>query len=272
MSSSLGESDEPERAGPAERGKRSAAGWLRLRSPEKTILARLSAISGLVSAVATYVQLGHSAIVVLSWAIGISIVVPVATIAIYRSVIHRLEMPVVLMLASGIVAALLGIGGGVIIRSVTAGSGSTQDRPVAASAPTTTVTGGSASRTSGATSATGTIVVPRDGATITGGAQLSASGTVRHLPSAYRLDLFLKIPSVARYYVAGDPRTALTIAGGNWSGAIYIGTQGPCTIYLVTLSPASVTLMNSEPDYQSGGFPSITALGTILASVSLTAN
>lgn len=255
MSSSQGESDEPERAGPAKRGER-AARWLRLRSPEKAMLTRLTAISGVVSAVATYVQLGHSAIVVLSWAIGISIVVPVATVAIYRSVIHRLEMPVVLVLASGIVAALLGIGGGVIIRSVTASSGSTQDRPVAANAPTTT----------------GTIVVPRDGATITGGAQLSASGTVRHLSSAYSLELFLKIPSVARYYAAGDPRTALTIAGGNWSGAIYIGTQGPCTIYLVTLSPASVTLMNSEPDYQSGGFPSITALGTILASVSLTAN
>ena len=94
---------------------------------------------------------------------------------------------------------------------------------------------------------------------------------MRNLPPGYRLDLFLKFADLGVYYAAGDPNTTLTIAGGKWSGGIGVGSHGSTAIYiyLVELSPASVRLMNSEVSYQNNGFPSITALGTILASVKL---
>jgi hypothetical protein len=120
------------------------------------------------------------------------------------------------------------------------------------------------------TGPSGSFTTPTAGADINAG-NLSASGTVRNLPPGYRLDLFLKFADLSVYYVAGDPNTTVTIAGSKWSGRIGVGSHAPTTIYiyLVELSPASVRLMNSEVSYQNNGFPSITALGTILARVQL---
>jgi len=118
--------------------------------------------------------------------------------------------------------------------------------------------------------ASGSFTTPTAGADISVG-NLSASGTVRNLPPGYRLDLFLKFADTSVYYAAGDPNTTVTIAGGKWSGRIGVGSHAPTAvyIYLVELSPASVRLVNSEVSYQNNGFPSITALGTILARVQL---
>jgi hypothetical protein len=234
-----------------------------------------------------FVQLWtHSTIVILAWAIGIPIVVIVGAVAIYRAITRKVKLPVVLLIGISVISGLIGAGGGLFLRSLTATSAGTQPHhpgvglsttaipgsAIAASTPT--VTGDPSPQASGGLSASGTIAMPRDGATITGGAMLNASGAVRRLPRGYRLELFLKIPSLPVYYAAGDPRNTIAVRDGNWTGAIYIGTQGPCTVYLVELSPASVALMNSTPDipYQSNGYPSITVLGPTLASVSLAAN
>jgi hypothetical protein len=238
----------PEGEPPRKRSKRPWTGWLHSPPGERMFLTRVITAIGFASAVTAYIQPGHGLLFDLALGTGISIAVVVAAIAIYRSVIHRVQMPIALGLVGAIAAALLGAWAGAKIRSFT-------DR-----SPTAPIL------------ATGTIAAPRNGALIIGGAPLSASGTVRDLPPGYRLDLFLKIPSVPTYYAAGDPRNVLTIRGDDWSGSIYIGAQGPCTVYLVELSPASVVLMNSEILYQSDGYPSITALGTILASVTLSAN
>jgi hypothetical protein len=214
-----------------------------------------------------FVQLWpHSPIVALTWAIGLLIVGFLLVVAIYRSITKRVKMPVARLAGICLMGALLGVGAGFLLRSLTA----THGPGTAAVAPM--VTGDPPSEGPGGPTASGTIVVPRGGAVITGGAMLSASGTVRNLPSGYHLELFLKIPSVPTYYAAGDPISVITVAAGKWTGAIYIGTQGPCTVYLVEVSPASADLMNTEIPEQSNGYPSITALGATLASVDLTAN
>ena len=251
MSSRQGEPKRPDGDEPGKQEKRPRAGWWQLKPEERLLFRVLSAAVGFFSAVATFVELyGHSATVVLGWVIGFPIGVSVLLIAIYRMIITKVKLPIFVVVGAGIATVLLAAGVGGIIRSVTASTASG----------------------SGSATASGTIAMPRDSAVITGGAMLSASGTVSNLPSEYHLDLFLKIPSVPVFYAAGDPRSTLTITNGDWSGAIFIGTQGPCTVYLVELSPASVVAMNTSIPDQTNGYPSITALGTILASVSLTAN
>jgi hypothetical protein len=142
--------------------------------------------------------------------------------------------------------------------------------PAPSSPPPNQSSSGPSSSPTFTSGASGSFTTPTAGADINVG-NLSASGTVRNLPPGYRLDLFLKFADLSVYYAAGDPNTTVTIAGSKWSGRIGVGSHAPTTIYiyLVELSPASVRLMNSEVSYQNNGFPSITALGTILARVQL---
>jgi len=246
MRSEQDPSNKPEDEESAEGNKRSRADWWKPTSQERKILKRFLAVLAALSIVITFVgYYAHGATAILAWSVGLLVVVPIAIVAFYRAIHIRVKLPITIVLSGIIVTVIAGAVVGHIIRAVVGPS---------------------------MVAAIGAIVTPRDGAIITGGALLSVSGTVQDLPPGYRLDLFLKFPHPASYYAAGDPNTTLTITDGRWSGAIYIGAQEPCTVYLVELSPASVKLMNSEIPYQSNGYPSIAALGTILASVSLTAD
>ena len=100
--------------------------------------------------------------------------------------------------------------------------------------------------------------------------QLHVSGTARNIPAGYKLDVFLQFAGYQRYYAAGDPSTAAPLISSRWSATIYIGDSGAIILWLVSLSPAEVNLMNSEVAYQSAGYPTLP--GTRLASVSFTAN
>jgi hypothetical protein len=118
---------------------------------------------------------------------------------------------------------------------------------------------------------TGTFTDPTNGATnVSYHEQLHVSGTARNIPAGYKLDVFLQFVGQQRYYAAGDPRTAAPLSSGHWSATIYIGDSGAITLWLVSLSPAEVNLMNNEVAYQSAGYPALP--GTKLASVSFTAN
>lgn len=282
MDSGHGQSNGPHAEEPGKGKHRSWPDW-RPRPEELKLLGRLSGVSGPLAALLTFVAFYvHGRTVIVASVVGLFIVIPVAFIAVYRAVTKETRLPIAVVVGGGIVTVLFGAAIGFVIRTVTGGPASaetprlvTQASAPAIARPSTAPTQGQASSAASQTPSTatvsGTIAVPRPGALITGGAMLKASGTVLHLPSGYRLDLFLRVSSVDRYYAAGNPNSALTVVDGKWSGAIYIGAGGPCTVYLVELSPASVVRMNSLISDQRNGYPSITALGIILASVSLTA-
>jgi len=263
----------------------------KLTEQEHRDLALLSAAFTALTVALALVQLFvHQVTVELPLSAGLAIAVPTAVVLIRRAISHTVKLRVGVMVGGGLVAVLAGVGIGVLIRHVTE-----SPAHVPLSAPTTTVTArtkqlttlppssplpsspspgqssvGPSSSPPVTAGASGTFTTPTAGSDI-GDGFLSSSGTVLHLPPGYRLDLFLKVSYLTVYYAAGDPNGTLTIAGGMWSGQIFVGSRGPCTVYLylVELSPASVRLMNSEYSYQSQGYPSVTALGTILARVNL---
>jgi len=258
--------------------------WWKPTKQERSDLASLSTALGALSLAVTLVQLFvHEATVALELSAGLAIVAPTAWILIRRAISHTVKLRVGVMVAGGCVAVLAGVGIGMLIRYITENPA---HAPLLAPATTDTVQtqqpsnpppssappspSQSSSGQPATSGARGRFTTPTAGKDISDG-YLSASGTVRNLPPGYRLDLFLKVAYLSVYYAAGDPNAALTIADGNWSGRIFVGSQGPTAvyIYLVELSPASVQLMNSEHSYQSNGYPSITALGTILARVQL---
>jgi len=119
--------------------------------------------------------------------------------------------------------------------------------------------------------ATAAITDPPNGATnVYYHEQLRVSGTARNIPAGYRLDVFLQFVGYQRYYAAADPNTAAPLINGHWSATIFIGEAKPIILWLVSLSPAEINLINSEVSYQSAGYPTLP--GTKLASVSFSAN
>jgi len=265
--------------------------WWKPTKQERADLAPLSTALGAISLAVTLVQLFvHDAPAALALSAGLAIGAPTALILIRRAISHKVKLRISVMVAAGCAAVLAGVGIGMFIRYITespahaplsaltrTATAQTQQpsNPPPSSAPPSSPSPGQSpsgqSSSPPVTSGTGgSFTTPAAGTDISDG-YLSASGTVRNLPPGYRLDLFLKVAYLSVYYAAGDPNTTLTIADGTWSGRIFVGSQGPAAVnlYLVELSPASVQLMNSEFSYQSSGYPSITALGTILARVQL---
>jgi hypothetical protein len=55
---------------------------------------------------------------------------------------------------------------------------------------------------------------------------------------------FLQFGNQAKYFGAGDPRTAVPL--GKWHGIIFVGALGTIILWLVELPPASVALVNRE--------------------------
>jgi hypothetical protein len=100
--------------------------------------------------------------------------------------------------------------------------------------------------------------------------QLHVSGTAQNIPLGYHLDVFLQFVGDQRFYAAADPNIAAPLTNGRWSATIYIGEAEPITLWLVSLSPAEVKLVNTDVQDQTAGYPSLP--GTRLASVSFTAN
>jgi hypothetical protein len=267
--------------------KRSRTDSLKFRPGEIKVIVAIATIVGFVSAVASLVGLkAHGFIAVLTWSVAIVIVVILAVVAVMRGIRHQVKLPILIVIVGLIAAVLVGGAVGNVIR--TSGDNSTgrthQASPPhqspSSSASPSTPPGGSPSATPSQTAPTssppptrgvmGTIAMPDNGADVTAQQMLSSSGTIRHLQPGYRIDLFLKFAGLDVYYAAGDPNSVLKLSGTTWSGSIFVGRAAPCTLYLVDLSPSSVRLMNSETSYQSNGYPSITALGKILASVSFT--
>ena len=117
---------------------------------------------------------------------------------------------------------------------------------------------------------TGTITNPSNGAPNVHEGQLHVSGTAQNIPSGYRLDVFLQFAGQPRYFIAADPNVAAPLINGHWSATIDVGDSGSIILYLVSLSPAEVELVNHEVPDQTNGYPTLT--GAKLASVSLSAN
>ncbi len=118
---------------------------------------------------------------------------------------------------------------------------------------------------------TGNITDPHSGAkNVYKHEQLRVSGTAQNIPAGHRLDVFLQFVGYQRYYAAADPNIAAPLVNGRWSLTIFIGDAGRIILWLVSLSPHEVSLVNSEVTYQSAGYPTLP--GTGLASVSFTAN
>jgi hypothetical protein len=273
----------PQQNPPDDESSRKKNPWWKPASPELKVLTRFYAILGAFSLVLTLVQLfEHQAAAALAWSIGLMIAVPTLMILVYRAVTRRIEVRVAVMIAAVIVTVLAGAGIGGIIRYTTdnpranpphsepltrATADTQQPSNPPPSIPSPRQSPSSPPVTSGAS---GSFTSPAASTGISDG-YLSASGIARNLPRGYRLDLFLKVTYLSVYYSAGDPNSQLTITGDKWSGQIFIGSQGPTAvyIYLVELSPASVQLVNREYTYQSAGYPSVTALGTVLAKVQL---
>jgi len=141
-----------------------------------------------------------------------------------------------------------------------------------ASAPVTSSSPATAASAPPSTAApTETITDPHNGATnVYKHEQLRVSGTAQNIPAGYRLDVFLQFVGNMRYYAAADPNIAAPLVNGHWSTTIFIGEAQPIILWLVSLSPAEVNLVNNEVAYQSAGYPSLP--GTRLASVRFTAN
>jgi hypothetical protein len=139
-------------------------------------------------------------------------------------------------------------------------------------APSPTLTSSSLSPSPSA-APSGTITGPPNGASnVAAHKNLQVSGTAQGIPSGYRLDLVLQFVNSGngiRYYIAADPNTAITLHDGHWAAPIFIGAPGSIIIRLVMLPPSEIAYVNSQPAYQSGGFPALP--GTVLASASYTA-
>ena len=99
--------------------------------------------------------------------------------------------------------------------------------------------------------------------------QLHVSGTARNIPPGYKLDVFLQFVGDKRYYSAADPNIAAPLINGHWSSTIFIGEAQPIVLWLVSLSPTEVRLVNNEVAYHSDGYPTLP--GTRLASIRFTA-
>jgi hypothetical protein len=122
-----------------------------------------------------------------------------------------------------------------------------------------------------ATAPEGVITDPPAGATnVYYHEQLHVSGTAQNIPSGYHLDVFLQFVGDERYYAADDPNIAAPLINGHWSATIFIGEAKPIILWLVSLSPAEVNLVNGDVPDQTAGYPTLP--GTRLASVSFTAN
>lgn len=202
----------------------------------------VATVFGLLSGAVTVVGLyAHGPTVILAWSVGFTVVVLLGIVTINRAMGHNINLRVPVMVGGLVVIVLAGglLGAGIRYATV----------PQAGNPA-------------------GTIAAPGSGAQVIAGEMLNASGTATDLAPGYRIDLFLKLVGVDVYYAAGDPDSTLKLVGNWWSGTIFIGGAAHCTLYLVYLSPSSVQAMNSEPAYQQSGFPSITALGIVLASVS----
>jgi hypothetical protein len=120
----------------------------------------------------------------------------------------------------------------------------------------------------------GTIASPPTSANVAARKNLQVAGTVQRIPTGYRLDLFLQFVNSGngvRYYIAADPKSAITPDNGHWAAPIYVGDSGPIIIRLVLLSPSQIAYVDSPSSvsYQSNGFPALP--GTTLASANYTA-
>ena len=165
-----------------------------------------------------------------------------------------------------IVGGVLAIVGGVVT-----GIFGIVDVELAKSGAQTSSPSATASTPLGAAAPTGTITDPHSGATnVYKHEQLHVSGTAHNIPAGDRLDVFLQFAGDQRYYAAADPNIAAPLVNGRWSSTIFIGDAGNIILWLVSLSPHQVNLVNSEVTYQSAGYPTLP--GTMLASVSFTAN
>jgi hypothetical protein len=116
---------------------------------------------------------------------------------------------------------------------------------------------------------TGTITDPSNGTPNAQEGQLHVSGTAQNIPSGYRLDVVLQFAGQPRYFMAADPNVAAPLINGHWSATIDVGDSGSIILYLVSLSPAEVELVNHEVHDQTNGYPTLP--GARLASVSLSA-
>jgi hypothetical protein len=241
------------------------------RADRAKLSSALTALTLILALVQLYV---HQPTVALTLSIVLAIAGPTALLLIRRGFIRTVKLRVGVMVAGGLVAVLAGVVIGAFIKNIT--NSPAPSHPISARAtqrpatPTPSSSPPSSPSPSPSSKNQASITTPTDGTSV-GDGFLSASGTVRQLPPGYRLDLFLKTSLYPVFYAAGDPNTTLTITGDHWSGKIFIGVQ-PCSaiLYLVELSPASVRTMNIvDISDQSGGYPSITALGPVLAAVTL---
>jgi hypothetical protein len=188
----------------------------------------------------------------------------------------------IVALAGGVVAGIFGIVDVELAKPSAQASAPAPTSTTTTSAPSTSAPAASTPPTTIApptvsitpittTQPTGAFTDPPNGATnVSYHEQLHVSGTARNIPAGYKLDVFLQFVGYRRYYAAGDPSTAAPVIRGRWSATIYIGDSGAITLWLVSLSPAEVKVMNSEVAYQSAGYPALP--GTRLASVNFTAN
>jgi hypothetical protein len=177
--------------------------------------------------------------------------------------------------AGGTIAAAL-IGAGAVFLARSGGSGASPvPSPTVSSAVTTTPSQHAASPTPSSTSPSGIITSPPDGTSnVAARKNLQLSGTAQDIPSGYRLDLFLQFGNSGngtRYYIAADPKSAITLHNGNWAAPIYVGDPGSIIIRLVLLSPSEIAYVDSPSSaaYQENGFPTLP--GTTLASANYTA-
>jgi len=255
--------------------------WWKPTQREIKVITQIGLFLGPLSSVVTIVALlyAHGGAAILLWSLVLMIAVPLSVMVLDRVITRKVMRPI-LIVAGGVLAVVLAgafVGAviGYLLRPASGEIVGSHHPPLASGSftalpSTSTSSSGPPPTSPGAVTTTGTISVPVNGADVTADVMLPASGTVHDLPRGYRLDLFLKFAGMETYYAAGDPNSALTLVNGRWSGSIYIGAATQCTVYLVELSPGSVQLMNSEISDQSNGYPSIDALGTTLASVSLT--
>jgi hypothetical protein len=109
---------------------------------------------------------------------------------------------------------------------------------------------------------TGTISYPRNGAAVHLDKEFfSIGGTVRNLPSGYRLLLFLEWANQNRF-LGGNPY--VVVHNGHWSGhkLLPVGAVAPSdiSVWLVAQGPKTIAFMNSPPgeqDWGTKGFPSL---------------
>jgi len=180
---------------------------------------------------------------------------------------------VALITTGGTIVVAL-IGAGALFLAHGGGSGtSPSPTPTVSSAVVTTPTQHAAPPTSSSVSPSGTITSPLgDGSNVAARKNLHLSGTAQDIPSGYRIDLFLNWVNVNNYYIAADPKIAITLHNGHWAAPIYVGDPGSIIIRLVLLSPSEIAYVDSPSSvpYQNNGFPALP--GTTLASATYTAH